>query len=162
MKKTFIVALVTGIGLLSSWAAAATDFAARVVTVYEGDRLQIYHAGRNETVFLQDIDCPELKQPHGVRAKHVTQAYVGGREVIVRNFRRDKQGRTTAEIILPNGRNLGHELLKEGMAWWRKFDSKDASLGQIETLVRAEGKGLWADPNPVPPWQWKQKTNVKR
>ena len=162
MKKTLIVALVTGIGLLSSWAAAATDFSARVVTVHEGDRLLIYHAGKNETVYLQDIDCPELKQPHGRRAKHVTQAYVGGREVLVRNLQRDKHGRATVEIILPNGRNLGHELLKEGLAWWRKFDSKDRSLGEIETLVQAERKGLWADPNPVPPWKWTQPKKLRR
>lgn len=141
---------------------ARADFSARVVTVHEGDRLLVYHDGKKDLIYLQDIDCPELKQPHGLRAKHATQAYVGGREVVVRNLRRDKQGRTTAEIILPNGRNLGHELLKEGMAWWRTFDSKDRSLGEIQTLVQAERKGLWADPDPVPPWKWKQAKKTRR
>lgn len=161
MKKAIIVVLVFGIGLLSSWAAAA-DFAARVVTVHEGDRLLLYHDGKHETIYLQDIDCPELKQPYGAKAKRVTQVYVGGREVIVRNLRRDVSGRTTAEIILRNGRNLSHELLKEGLAWWRKTDSKDPSLGDIQALVQAEHKGLWADPHPVPPWQWKQAKKIRK
>ena len=162
MKKIFIVALVTGLGLFSSWAEAASEFSARVVTVHEGDRLQIYHAGKSQTVYLQDIDCPELKQPHGRRAQHVTEAYVGGREVLVRNLQRSKSGRTTVEIMLPGGRNLGHELLKEGLAWWRQFDSKDRSLGEIQGLVQAERKGLWADPNPVPPWKWAQSKKTRR
>ncbi len=141
---------------------ARADFPARVVAVHEGDRLLIYHDGKRDTIYLQDIDCPELKQPQGVRAKHATQAYVGGREVIVRNLRRGAQGRTTAEIILPNGRNLGHELLKEGLAWWRSFDSKDRSLGEVQALVQAEHKGLWADPNPVPPWKWKEAKKTRK
>ena len=162
MIRIGIVALVTGLCLLSSLAEASTVFPARVVTVHEGDRLLIYHDGKKDTIYLQDIDCPELKQPYGLRAKHVTAAYVGGREVNIRSFRRDKQGRVTAEVILADGRNLGHELLKEGMAWWRAFDSKDHSLGEIESLVQAEHKGLWADPNPVPPWKWKQAKKTKR
>ncbi len=78
----------------------------RVVTVHEGDRLTIYHAGRTQTVYLQDIDCPELSQPYGRQAKRATTAYVGGREVIARALTRDVQGRTAVEIILADGRNL--------------------------------------------------------
>ena len=55
-----VLALVAACPVLS-WA----DFAARVVTVHEGDRLTIRHDGRSETIYLKDIDCPELKQPYG-------------------------------------------------------------------------------------------------
>ena len=67
-----------------SWA----DFAARVVAVHEGDLLTIRHDGHNETIRLKDIDCPELKQPYGKQAKHVTAAYVGNRDVVVRGLMR--------------------------------------------------------------------------
>ena len=142
-----------------SWA----DFSARVVNVHEGDRLTIYHNGRNETISLKDIDCPELKQPYGKQAKHVTAAFIGNREVVVRGLKRDKQGRVSAEVLLLDGRNVGHELLKEGLAWWRRSASSDGSLEVVEELARASHKGLWADSNPVPPWKWKatKKTNRK-
>ena len=64
-------------------------------------------------------------------------------------------------LFLHDGRNVGRELLKEGLAWWQRSTSSDARLGVIEELARASGKGLWADSNPVPPWKWKapKKTN---
>jgi endonuclease YncB( thermonuclease family) len=144
-------------------ALAWADFAARVVTVHEGDRLTIRHDGRSETIYIKDIDCPELKQPHGKQAKHATAAFIGNRDVVVRGLTRDKQGRVSAEVLLHDGRNVGHELLKEGLAWWRKSASSDARLEVIEELARASGKGLWADSNPVPPWKWKdnKKTSLR-
>jgi micrococcal nuclease len=141
-----------------SWA----DFAARVVTVHEGDRLTIHHDGRNETIYLKDIDCPDLKQPYGKQAKLVTAAFIGHRDVVVRGLKRDKQGRMSAEVFLDDGRNVGHELLKEGLAWWRRSASSDAGLEVVEELARASGKGLWADSDPVPPWKWKAPKKTSR
>jgi endonuclease YncB( thermonuclease family) len=141
-----------------SWA----DFAARVITVHEGDRLTIHHDGRKETIYLKDIDCPDLKQPYGKQAKLVTAAFIGNRDVVVRGLKRDKQGRVSAEVLLDDGRNVGHELLKEGLAWWRRSASSDASLEVVEELARASGKGLWADSDPVPPWEWKAPKKTSR
>jgi endonuclease YncB( thermonuclease family) len=141
-----------------SWA----DFVARVVTVHEGDRLTIRHDGRSETIHLKGIDCPQLKQPHGKQAKHVAFAYVGNRDIVVRGLTRDKQGRVSADILLPDGRNVGHELLKEGLAWRQRSASSDANLEVVEELARASRKGLWADSNPVPPWKWKVPNKTSR
>jgi len=160
-KALLSTALVIAATLLGSSLASA-EFTARVVTVHEGDRLTIYHDGRSETVYLQDIDCPELKQPYGKQAKHATAAYIGGREVIVRTLHRDRHGRTTADIVLPDGRDVARELVKEGLAWWQRSKSGDQSLGQLEELAKAERKGLWSDPSPVPPWKWKAAKKTTR
>lgn len=135
---------------------------ARVITVHEGDRLTIRYDGRSETIHLKDIDCPELKQPYGKQAKRVTAAYVGNREVVVRALKRDRRGRTTAEVVLQDGRNIAHELLKEGLAWSRPGASEDRSIGDMEQLAKAAGKGLWSEPNPVPPWKWKDSKKTSR
>jgi endonuclease YncB( thermonuclease family) len=153
----FVLALVAACPALS-WA----DCVAKVVTVHEGDRLTIRHNGQSETIYLKDIDCPELKQPYGKQAKHAIAAYVGNRDVVVRGLARDKQGRVSAEVLLDDGRNVGRELLKEGLAWWQRSASSDASLEVLEELARASGKGLWADSNPVPPWKWKDTKNTSR
>ena len=142
-----------------SWA----DFSARVVTVHEGDRLTIRHGGRSEMIYLKEIDCPELKQPYGKQAKHVTAAIVGNRDIVVRALTRDKQGRMSAEVfLLPNGPNVGRELVKEGLAWWQRSGSGDRGLGDLEELARAEHKGLWSEPDPVPPWKWRATKRVSR
>lgn len=153
----FVLALVAACPVLS-WA----DFSARVVTVHEGDRLTIRHDGRSETIYFKGIDCPELKQPYGKQAKHATSAFIGNRDIVVRGLTRDKQGRVSAEVLLQDGRNVGRELLKEGLAWWQRSASSDASLEMLEELAKASRKGLWADSDPVPPWKWKTTKNTSR
>ena len=149
--------------LVAAWPTLSwAEFVARVVTVHEGDRLTIHHDGRSETIYLKDIDCPELKQPYGKQAKHATAAYVENREIVVRALTRDKQGRMSAEVLLQDGRNVGRELLKEGLAWWQRSRSGDPSLEVLEELARASGKGLWSEPNPVPPWKWKTAKKISR
>ena len=157
IMTALVLALVAACPTLS-WA----DFVARVVTVHEGDRLTIHHDGRSETIYLKNIDCPELKQPYGKQAKQVAAAYVGNRDVVVRGLVRDKQGRVSAEVLLHDGRSVGRELLKEGLAWWQRSASSDASLEVVEELARASRKGLWADANPVPPWRWKVPKQTSR
>ena len=120
------------------------------------------HDGRSETIYLKDVDCPELKQPYGKQAKHATDAFVGNRDIVVRALTRDKRGRTSAEVLLPDGQNVGRELVKEGLAWWQRSSSGDGSLGDLEELARAAGKGLWSEPNPVPPWKWKVTKKTSR
>lgn len=155
IMTAFVVAVV------AAWPAVSwADFVARVVTVHEGDRLTIYHDGRRETIYLKDVDCPELKQPYGKQAKRVTVAYIGTREVVIRALTRNRQGRVTAEVVLQDGRNVAHELLKEGLAWSRPQSSEGQSLKDMEELARAAGKGLWSDPHPVPPWKWKASKNT--
>lgn len=162
MFKTLVSASVTLI-LMTAWPIDSyADFIARVITVHEGDRLTIRHDGQTETIYLKDIDCPELKQPYGKQAKRATAAYVGNREVVVRALKRDRHGRTIADILLPDGRNVGHELVEEGLAWSRPDTPEGRSLGDVEQLARAAAKGLWSEPNPVPPWKWKQNSRVKR
>ena len=138
------------IGSTVAWA----DFVARVLTVHEGDRLTIHHQGRKDMVYLRNVDCPELKQPYGKQAKHATAAYIANREVIVRDLKRDRQGRMTADILLSDGRQIAHELVKEGLAWVQPGELGNQSLKDMEELARAAGKGLWSEPNPIAPWKW--------
>ncbi|HEX5647589.1 MAG TPA: thermonuclease family protein [Nitrospira sp.] len=133
---------------------AQADFSAKVEAVHEGDHLTVYHNGRRDTIVLKGIDCPELKQPYGKKARQVTAAYVGNRDIIVRAVQRDRQGRLAAEVILQDGRNVAYELVKEGLAWSRGGSAEGRSFSDEEELARAARKGLWADPNPVPPWKW--------
>ena len=135
--------------------ASGADFVARVLTVDEGDQLTIYHQGRKDMIHLKGIDCPALKQSYGKQAKRTTTAYVGNREVVVRDLTRDRQGRMVAEILLQNGKLLTHELIKEGLAWVQPEGANMQAMKDMEELARAAGKGLWSEPNPIPPWKWK-------
>ena len=46
--------------------------------------------------------------------------------------------------------------MAQGYAWvYRKY-SKDAELLELEAEAKREKRGLWADPNPIPPWEWQR------
>jgi endonuclease YncB( thermonuclease family) len=52
---------------------------------------------------------------------------------------------------------VNQQLVKEGWCWWfRKFVPKDQALKQLEQEAKEAKKGLWADPNPVPPWLYRR------
>lgn len=154
--------LVTSFLLLSVGAtSAAADFAGRVVGVTDGDTIKVMHNGKAEKIRLNGIDCPEKAQPFGTKAKQFTSGMVFGKTVTVHVTDTDKYGRTVADVILPDGRVLNRELVAAGLAWWYQRYSKDKSMGQLEADARAARRGLWADPDPVPPWCWRKQQKGK-
>jgi hypothetical protein len=62
-----------------------------------------------------------------------------------------------AEVVLPDGKLLNHELVGQGMAWWyRKYAPADRELERLEQEARAAKRGLWSQPGAVPPWEWRK------
>ena len=56
--------------------------------------------------------------------------------------------------------NVNHALVKDGWCWWyRKYAPGDTELERLEKDAREAKKGLWADPQPVPPWEWRKRSN---
>jgi endonuclease YncB( thermonuclease family) len=57
------------------------------------------------------------------------------------------------------------QLLEEGVypnslsvdTWWfRKYAPHDKELVWLEVEAREAKRGLWADRNPIPPWEWRK------
>ncbi len=137
-------------------AAAETAFSGKVIKVADGDTLDVLRGGKSIRIRLAEIDCPEKTQPFGTKAKQLTAALSAGKTVTVRVVATDRYGRTVARVILPDGRSLNESILRAGLAWWYRDYSKDERLGKIESEARAAGRGLWADPDPVPPWVYRR------
>lgn len=134
--------------------AAAATYACKVVGVTDGDTLRVLHDGREERIRLHGVDAPEKTQPYSTRAKQLVSSLAFGKVVQVQALDTDRYGRTVARIVLEDGRDLGRELVREGLAWWyRQYAADDAELGALEQDARAARRGLWADPSPQPPWE---------
>ncbi len=133
----------------------AADFTGKVVGVSDGDTITVLHNGKGERIGLHGIDCPEKRQAFGKRAKQLTSNLVFGKTVTVQVLDRDRYGRTVGEVLLPDGRSLNHELVRAGLAWMYRRYTNDQSLSDLEEEARVAGRGLWADPEPVPPWEWR-------
>ena len=70
---------------------------------------------------------------------------------------KERYGRIVGEVILPGGISLNNELVYVGLAWWyRKYAPDDGMLERLEAEAREAKRGLWADKNPIPPWEWRR------
>ena len=62
-----------------------------------------------------------------------------------------------ADVLLPDGTTVDYKLVKDSWCWgYRKPAPRDTVLEGLEAEARAGRKGLWADPQPVPPWEWRK------
>jgi len=65
---------------------------------------------------------------------------------------KEPSGCTLAKVLLPDGTNVNHTLVKAGMCWWyRKYAPGDTVLEGLEADARNAQRGLWVDHNPVWP-----------
>lgn len=111
---------------------------------------------------LHGIECPERRQPFGTRARQSIGDLAFGKTVTVRLRDVDRYGRLLGEVILPDGRNLNHEVVKAGLAcWYRRYAPDDAELARPEREARKAGRGLWADKAPVPPWEGRRSARTR-
>jgi endonuclease YncB( thermonuclease family) len=145
------------LSLLLASPGLADEFSGSVVGVLDGDTIEVVHAHQTERIRLSGIDCPEKGQAYGQRAKQATSARAFGKMVSLRTFGKDRYGRIIADVILPDGNNLNQLLVKEGMCWWfRKYAPENAVLEELETVAREKRAGLWAEAQPIPPWEWRK------
>ena len=130
-----------------------------MVSVLDGDAIEVLHNTHPERVHLSGIDCPDHSHVFGTRAKPAGFAIVFGKDVTIDTHGRDKYGRTLADVFLLDGTNVNHTLVKDGWCWWyRKYASEDTALEGLEKDAREAKKGLWADSQTVPPWKWRKST----
>ena len=142
-----------------SWVSLtpAEEFSGKVVGVSDGDTITVLQNRTPIKVRLHGIDCPEIGQDFGSRAKAFTSELVFGQVVKVVPRDIDRYGRTVADVILADGRILNHELVRAGLAWWyRKYAPDIGTLAELEAAARDAKRGLWSQPNPVPPWEWRK------
>jgi Staphylococcal nuclease homologue len=126
--STHVLALCSLLFLFTPSRAVA-DFSGLVVSVLDGDTIEVLHNDRPERIRLSGIDCPEKGQAYGTRAKQAASELVLGGEVTLQTYGKDKYGRTLADVLLPDWMNLNQELVKQGWCWWyRRYAPGDMVL----------------------------------
>jgi micrococcal nuclease len=132
-------------------------FSGRVVRVLDGDTLEVLSGGRAFRIRLHGIDCPERGQPFANRARQYAAHATLESSVSVRVVEFDRYDRIVGIVTFANGRNLNHELVSEGLAWWyREFAPDDRNLAQLEDDARSNRRGLWSATKPIAPWEWRK------
>ena len=130
----------------------------KVVSITDGDTITILSDKTQHKIRLYGIDTPEKGQPFGNAAKKHTSMLVAGKTVDVTSYDTDKYGRTVG-VVRVDGINVNQSLISAGYAWqYRKYCKASFCENwlELEEKTRLSGIGLWADNDPVPPWQWRK------
>lgn len=83
---------------------------------------------------------------------------MAGENVTVEPKTTDRYGRTVG-IVFIDGKNLNEQIIVEGYGWvYRKYCQYEFCGKWLndEARARKARKGLWSDPQPVPPWEWRK------
>ncbi len=151
-------------------AASARTYAlsGRVVQVADGDTMTVLVGRTRHRVRLASIDAPETGhgraqpgQPHGQAARQALADLVAGETLTLQCYERDQYGRDICDVPLADGRQANRLMVAGGMAWANRQGGgkylRDDSLLALQDQARRQQLGLWRDPKPVPPWEWRWK-----
>ena len=145
--------------------AAGVVLACLIVGVSDGDTLTARcdpatnAAAQTLKVRLAEIDAPEKAQPFGARSKAHLASLCFGRAAQVRAQTVDRYGRTVARVWC-DGVDANAEQVRVGLAWAYEHYLKDERLLAVQADAREAQRGLWADVQPVPPWEWRRARRV--
>ncbi|WP_373048575.1 thermonuclease family protein [Vulgatibacter sp.] len=166
--------------VLLVWAnpAAAAILEGRVVGVADGDTVTVLDAdNERHRIRLSGIDAPERRQPFSQRSKQMLSDLVYGKEVAVHWDKRDRYGRIVGRVLVAEAacekdcvRSLdtGLALVRSGLAWWYRYYAKEQPPEErkryeaAETQARQARVGLWSEPNPTAPWDYRKSRRKKK
>ena len=155
--------------------ALAATLEGRVVRIKDGDTVVVLDwSNRQHEVRLAGIDAPEKKQPFGTSARQQLAALVFKESVVVEWEKRDRYKRIVGKVLLESPKpvcvsadcqqiqDAGLALITVGLAWhYKQYEREQSAMdrelyAQAEDAAKTTGLGLWKDPNPVPPWEWRK------
>lgn len=136
------------------WAAEPV----RVTGVTDGDTIRVVRQGEQVKIRLHGIDAPEKKQPFGNAATRKLGQLLHGQNVSIEPTDIDRYGRTVA-LVWAGQTNVNQEMVRSGYAWVFSRYCKQSYCPdwyRDQQEAKAARRGLWHDPAPVAPWQWRR------
>lgn len=142
--------------------AAAELLLCLIVGIADGDTLTARCGTEGQyqqvKIRLAEIDAPEKKQAFGQRSKEHLSDLCFQQMATITPQTKDRYGRTVARVKC-QGADASAELVRSGMAWAYTKYLTDPQIKRLEVQARAERVGLWADQQPVAPWEFRASKN---
>lgn len=157
MSKILNALAIVSFCLLHNLAFAET-LIGRVIGISDGDTLTILINEQEQVkVRLAEIDAPEKAQPFGKRSKQSLSDLCYDRNAVIEKIDVDRYGRTIGKVQCDRI-NVNEEQIRKGMAWvYRKY-LREHSLLLLEQKAKSSRLGLWAESEPIPPWEWRKRS----
>jgi endonuclease YncB( thermonuclease family) len=128
--------------------------------VSDGDTLTVLVNKKQVRVRLDSIDAPERGQPFGKLSQQSLAQLCAAKDARVAERGKDRYGRTVGRVTCA-GVEANSEQVRSGMAWvFVKYAPTGSPLYGLEADAKAARSGLWSEPRPIAPWEWRK--NQKR
>lgn len=147
--------------VVASSGARADELAGEVVGVTDGDTLRVLVEHHEVVIRLDQIDAPEKRQPFGQRSRQSPAEMAFRKAARVITHGQDRYGRTIGSVFIA-GLDVNAEQVRRGMAWVYVRYARDPALTVLELEARQARRGLWVDPSPLPPWEWRKQQSPRR
>jgi endonuclease YncB( thermonuclease family) len=160
-KQSIAAALLAALLCLSATAQPQT-ITGKVVGVSDGDTLTVLDANKRQyKIRFNGVDSPEKEQDFYQAAKQNLSDLVFGKTVAVTWRKNDRYGRPLGKVML-GATDVNLEQARDGFAWYNQPYEYDIppddriAYKQAEASARSAKRGLWAHPNPTPPWEFRK------
>lgn len=129
----------------------------KVTKVTDGDTYKAkLPSGKKITVRMEGIDAPEKKQKYGKESTEVLKQLIEGKYINLKVTGIDQYKRILAYTFLTLYQEASFEMVLSGYAWHFEKYNKNENLKKAQMMAKVKKIGLWADPNPVPPWDFRK------
>lgn len=152
-----VVLLVTG----CSHPQKTEGFKYKVIHIADGDTVTVLNVDNKKVrVRLQGIDAPENGQAFGTESGRHLSDLLLGKDVTLQGEKTDRFGRILCKVLV-DGRDANLEQINAGFAWFYRQYEKDLSSEDRGSYSNAESeahnakRGLWSEPAPTPPWEYR-------
>jgi endonuclease YncB( thermonuclease family) len=136
--------------------AHAATFSAKVVGIADGDTLTVLNNEKQEVkIRLSEIDAPEAHQAFGSRSKQSLSDLCFGQQAEIITQTKDRYKRTVGRVKC-SGVDVNTEQVNRGMPWVYPQYAKDQNLYIHQSDAKLARRGLWIDPSPIPPWEFRK------
>ena len=145
---------------LSASGFAGNVLIGKVSSVIDGNTFEM-KADDNESykIMLFGIDCPELGQEFGEKAKKSLEKMILNKKVTVNIQGKDRWGNRLGIALIEGAIDPRYDLLEAGLAWTAERDPIQ-ELETIKEKAREKGKGLWKEQDPTPPWIYRRQQSL--
>lgn len=154
--------MVLQLGFVCADAAHADILLGEVVGLADGDTVTVLDATRTQyRIRLAGIDAPEKKQAFGASSRQSLSEMVFRKMVTVEYTKKDRYDRIVGKVVV-NGVDTSLEQVKRGLAWhYKAYEREQSALDRVvyaraEDSARVRHDGLWQDPTPMPPWDFRR------
>jgi endonuclease YncB( thermonuclease family) len=139
------------------WATDPVTITGKVVAVADGDTLTVLDVVKNpHKIRLHGIDAPEKAQAFGTKAKKSLATLVFQKDVTVTVVDTDRYGRMVGKVKRGD-LDVNLALVKGGWCWRYTTYDKKSEYAAAQAEARAARRGLWADSEPIPPWEFRRR-----